>query len=72
MTTRKKATSRVQVNGKAGSGRTINMSGLARVDEFLRENGIDIKVNFTGTDKKLATKNKALKSAVKKKVKRGK
>ena len=43
---------RVQVNGKAGMGRTTNMSGLAKLDEALREVGINVKVNFTGAKPK--------------------
>lgn len=72
MATKKKATSRVQRNGKAGSGTTVNMAGLARVDEFLREKGGNPKFSFTGVSKKAAPKRKVAKKAVKRRVKRGK
>ena len=70
MPLKKKATSkRVQVNGKAGSGRTTNMSGLANPDEQLREVGINPKINFTGTKKRSTIKKTTPKrKVVKKKV----
>lgn len=68
MAGKRKTTSRVQTNGKAGSGKTINMSGLARVDEFLREKGGNPKFSFTGVKKKAASKKKT----AKRRVKRGK
>lgn len=44
MAEKKKTKKRVQVNGKAGSGMTINMSGLAKMDEALREVGVKIRL----------------------------
>lgn len=39
----KKFKPRVQVNGKAGSGKTINRSGLAKADQQLRNRYIEPK-----------------------------
>jgi len=44
--------SRFQVNGKAGVGKTLNMSGLAKLDEMLREIGVDVKVSMKKSKKK--------------------
>lgn len=39
------------MNGKAGMGKTFNMSGLAKADEYLRNMGVKPKINFTGNKK---------------------
>ena len=61
---KKKVSSRKSVNGKAGSGKTLNMSGMAKADEFLREMGADPKIKMV---KKAAKKKVASKKGRKKK-----
>ena len=66
----KKLKERVQVNGKAGSGKTINMSGLPQIDEILREKGFKIKLEpFKANKEKKAVKRRIMKKVAPKKKK---
>lgn len=62
---------RVQFNGKAGSGLTINVSGIPKLDEILREMGLKPKLrNIEDKEGRLAGGKKRVKTAVKR-VKKG-
>jgi hypothetical protein len=49
----KKPKKRRQVDGSAGQGTTVNMSGLAKLDEALRERGVNLKFSFSKPPVKL-------------------
>ena len=71
---------RIQFNGKAGSGLTINVSGLPKLDEVLREMGLkprlkdieDKEGRLAKGKKRVKTAVKRVKKAVKKVVKKRK
>lgn len=61
---------RVQSNGKAGSGLTINVSGLPKLDELLREMGLKPRLkNVENKQGRLANGTSGIKKAIKKKKK---